>query len=38
MVDINLQNKTNLLSGIDIEEFVDLKIEGTRSKRGMNLK
>jgi phage gp46-like protein len=38
MIDIYNQNKTNLLSGIIIEDFVDLKIEGTRSKWGMNIR
>lgn len=37
MIDIYNQNKTDLLSGMTIEDFVDLRIEGTRSKWGMNI-
>ena len=37
MTDIYNQNKTDLLSEVVIEEYVDLKICGTRSQWGINL-
>jgi GT2 family glycosyltransferase len=37
MIDIYNQNKTDLLSEMKIEDYVDLKIRGTRSEWGINL-
>lgn len=37
MIDIHNQQKTELLSAIEIEKYIDLKKRGTREKWGINL-
>ena len=37
MIDLYNNNKTDMLNGVIIEDYVDLKIRGTRSVWGINL-